>query len=72
MIEADQADHAAAEFLRRFPPFDGLSEPELGEVAASARSRAFPAGATILAEDGAPSEGLYVVRSGTVELRHEE
>jgi CBS domain-containing protein len=72
MIEAGQADHAAAEFLRRFPPFSGLAEEELLRVAASAADRAYPAGATILAEDGAPSQALYVVRSGTVELRHEE
>ncbi|HEY7257748.1 MAG TPA: cyclic nucleotide-binding domain-containing protein, partial [Gaiellales bacterium] len=71
MIEADQAG-PAADFLRRFPPFNRLPEPELAQVAASARSRKYAAGATILAEDGAPSEGLYVVRSGAVELRHEE
>jgi CBS domain-containing protein len=71
MIEADQAG-PAADFLRRFPPFNRLPEPELAQVAASARPRKYAAGATILAEDGAPSEGLYVVRSGAVELRHEE
>jgi len=71
MIEADQAG-PAADFLRRFPPFNGLPEPELAQVAASARSRTYAAGATILAEDGAPSEALYIVRSGAVELRHEE
>jgi CBS domain-containing protein len=71
MIEADQAG-SAAEFLRRFPPFNGLPEPELAQVAASVQSRAYAAGATILAEDGAPSQALYVIRSGAVELRHEE
>jgi CBS domain-containing protein len=71
MIEADQAG-SAAEFLRGFPPFNGLPEPELAQVAASAQSRTYTAGATILAEDGAPSQALYVVRSGAVELRHEE
>jgi CBS domain-containing protein len=72
MIEAGQADRAAAEFLRRFPPFNGLPALELDLVAASAKPRSYAAGATILAEDGAPSSGLYVVRSGAVELRHEE
>ena len=71
MIEADQAG-SAADFLRRFPPFNGLPEPELAQVAASAAERAYPAGATILAEDGAPSQALYVVRSGAVELRHDD
>jgi CBS domain-containing protein len=69
MIEADQA---AADFLRRFPPFNGLAEPELDAVAAAAVVRTYPAGATILSEDGAPSQALYVVRSGAVELRHDE
>src|SRR6476660_7735858 len=72
MVEADQADRAPAEFLRRFAPFNGLPEPELERVAAAAQQRSYAAGATILAEDGAPSEGLYVVQSGTVELGHEE
>jgi len=72
MIEADQADRAPAEFLRRFAPFNGLPEPELELAAAAAQVRRYSAGATILSEDGAPSEGLYVVRSGTVELQHEE
>ena len=72
MVEADQADRAPAEFLRRFAPFNGLPEPELERAAAAAQVRSYAAGAAILSEDGAPSEGLYVVRSGTVELRHEE
>ena len=72
MIEADQADRAPAEFLRRFAPFNGLPESELELAAAAAQVRRYSAGATILSEDGAPSEGLYVVRSGTVELQHEE
>ena len=72
MVEADQADRAPAEFLRRFAPFSGLAEAELERAAAGAQVRSYPAGAAILSEDGAPSEGLYVVRSGTVELRHEE
>src|SRR6478672_5615761 len=72
MVEADQADRAPAEFLRRFAPFNGLPEPELERVAAAAQVRSYAAGATILSEDGAPSGGLYVVRSGAVELRHEE
>ena len=45
MIEADQA---AAAFLRRFPPFNGLPEPELETVAAAAEVRSYAAGATIL------------------------
>ena len=58
MVEADQADRAPAEFLRRFAPFSGLAEAELERAAAGAQVRSYPAGAAILSEDGAPSEGL--------------
>src|SRR5919198_1368901 len=61
-----------AAFLRRFAPFGDLPDAELEEAAASARVEAFAAGATILAEDGQPAHALYVVRSGAVELRHDE
>jgi CBS domain-containing protein len=56
-------------FLGRFPPFDGLSDDELTTLAASAGIEFFPAGATILEQSGKPSEFLYVIRSGAVEVR---
>ena len=43
MLEADQAGRAPAEFLRRFPPFNGLSEQELEQVAATAQVRTYAA-----------------------------
>jgi CBS domain-containing protein len=60
-----------AEFLGRFAPFDGLEEPERAAIAAVALERGFEAGETILLEDGPPSEHLFVVRSGSVELEHQ-
>jgi CBS domain-containing protein len=62
----------AAAFLGGFAPFAGLEPEQLDAVAGVAELVAYPAGAVILTEDGAPSAGLYVVRSGAVELRHEE
>ena len=40
------------------------------EAARSASERRFGAGEAALVEDGAPAEGLYVVRTGVVELVH--
>jgi CBS domain-containing protein len=59
-------------FLARFPPFDALSPEELEEVAAAATERDLEAGETILVEDGPPAKHFYLVRSGSVELLHEE
>src|SRR5262249_25150159 len=59
-------------FLGRFPPFSALSQEELGAVADRAVVRGYPEGAHILVEDGAPSEHMFVVRDGSVELVHEE
>lgn len=62
----------AAEFLGRFPPFAGLPSQELAAVAGAALERRYPAGANVLVEDGRPTEHLFVVRDGSVELVHEE
>ncbi|TML21861.1 MAG: cyclic nucleotide-binding domain-containing protein, partial [Actinobacteria bacterium] len=59
-------------FLARFPPFDALSEEELERVARTAEPIECPAGATVLVEDGTPSDRFYVVRDGSVELVHED
>jgi len=56
--------------LSQFPPFDGLSEALLGEVAASVEIAYFRSGATIL-ERGEPIHWLMYIRSGAVEVyRH--
>jgi CBS domain-containing protein len=61
-----------ASFLRRFPPFDHLGDDELERVAEAAGTRTFRAGEDALVEDGEPVQVLYVVRSGSMELLHQE
>jgi CBS domain-containing protein len=61
-----------SDFLARFPPFDTLSQDELLHVAASVAVRSYPSGTDILVEDGPPASELYVIRSGSIELRHED
>jgi CBS domain-containing protein len=61
-----------AAFLGGFPPFAGLTPDELAAVAATAAARLYPVGTNILVEDGPPTDHLFVVREGSVELVHEE
>jgi CBS domain-containing protein len=61
-----------AGFLARFPPFDRLAADDLQRIAATATIRSYPAGTDILVEDGPPAEELFVIRSGSVELRHQD
>jgi CBS domain-containing protein len=60
--------HEIAEFLRRFPPFDALSEDEAEALAASVDIEYFAAGATVRPQDGSPGASVRVVRTGAVEL----
>ena len=61
-----------AGFLTPFPPFDQLGRDDLLRLAASVTVRSFPTGTDILIEDGPPAEELFVIRSGSVELRHQD
>jgi CBS domain-containing protein len=56
-------------FLRRYPPFAGLSDALLQRVAAEAKEVRFAEGATMLRRDDAPPRVLLVIRSGAVELQ---
>jgi CBS domain-containing protein len=58
-------------FLARYPPFSVLKPVALERLARQAEIEFFPAGAEILAQAGTPSEHLYVVRRGAVELLDE-
>jgi CBS domain-containing protein len=60
------------DFLARFPPYDQLGRDDLLRVAASVTVRSYPAGTDILVEDGPPAAELFVIRSGSVELRHQD
>ena len=57
-----------AGFLSQHPPFDGLDGDRLATIARSVLIEFFPAGTTILEQDGRPAEYLYVIRSGAVEI----
>jgi len=61
-----------ADFLDQFPPFDTLSRDELLDVAATVAVRSYPAGTDILVEDGPPAAEFFVIRKGSVELRHQD
>jgi CBS domain-containing protein len=60
-----------ADFLGRFAPFDGLEPTQRLAIAAAAEERAYEPGEALLLEDGTPSEHLFVVREGSVELVHQ-
>jgi CBS domain-containing protein len=61
-----------AAFLARHPPFAALEQSELERVAAAVDDLAVPAGDTVLVEDGPPATHFWVIRSGSMELVHEE
>ena len=61
-----------AAFLGRYQPFAGADPSELEQLAAGAKVLSPDAGSVILAEDGAVSTGVYVVRQGAVELVHDD
>ena len=60
-----------ADFLARFPPFDGLEPAELAALTGGIEERTYEAGDVMLLEDGAPTEHLFVVREGSAELMHQ-
>ncbi len=61
-----------ADFLRAHPPFDALEQADVVRAAASAEVEFFLAGTTIFAQDARPVEHLRVVRTGAVEIVHED
>ena len=61
-----------ADFLVRFPPFDQLARDDLLPIAEAVRIRSYSAGTDILIEDGPPATTLFVIRTGSIELRHED
>ncbi|MGO9975006.1 MAG: putative nucleotidyltransferase substrate binding domain-containing protein [Solirubrobacteraceae bacterium] len=58
-------------FLARYPPFDALPPDELQAVARAAVEREFDAGVSVLVEDGAPANAIWIVLSGSMELVHD-
>jgi CBS domain-containing protein len=71
-MPAAEAVSEVARFLALRPPFDGLAPDELGEMVAETELEFYPAGATILSEDGGPVTFLRVIHSGAVDVIHEQ
>ena len=61
-----------AEFLSHQPPFDAVEEDERRAAAQAAELVKVSAGSTVLVEDGEPSQGMYVVYTGAMDLVHED
>lgn len=59
---------AISGFLRQHAPFDTLDDEQLRRVAEAVTEHAYPEGALILQQSGAPAHHLYVVRSGSLEV----
>ena len=60
-----------AGFLGSHPPFDTVEPDELARVAAVTQTEVSPAGKTIFSQGAGPVEYLWMVRSGSVEIRHD-
>ncbi len=56
------------EFLKNVPPFQFLDEKLLHSVAMSVSMEYYPKGATILHQDGPPSEYLRIIKKGAVKV----
>src|SRR6516165_381085 len=61
-----------ADFLGRFPPLDQLARDVLRPVAVAVTVRSYTAGTDMLIEDGPPANELFIIRTGSVELRHQD
>src|SRR3974377_1952978 len=61
-----------ADFLVHFPPFDQLARDDLLPIAKAVTIRSYSAGTDILIEDGPPATTLFVIRTGSIELRHQD
>jgi len=60
------------EYLRRFPPLADVSDDALAEVERAGEIRTYEPGTVILQEDGTPATHLSIVRTGSVELVHDD
>lgn len=63
MLEEEVKD-----FLRRHPPFDLLSEEELGLVVQDISIEYYPKGVKILSQGGNPTEYLRIIKKGAVKV----
>jgi CBS domain-containing protein len=57
-------------FLARHPPFDGIDQAWLSQLAKDAVERQQKPGEVVLVEDGPPTQGLWVIVTGSMDLLH--
>jgi CBS domain-containing protein len=60
-----------AGFLGSHPPFDAVDPDELARIAAVTEAEAAARGTAIFAQGAGPVESVWMVRSGSVEVRHD-
>jgi CRP-like cAMP-binding protein len=63
----ERISHSLVKALRSVPDFASLSDHELLDIVGASTNLSWPAG-SIIFEKGSPSEGLYVVLSGSVRI----
>ena len=61
-----------AGFLGSHPPFDVVDPDELARIAALTEPGVVPRGTAIFAQGAGPVESVWMVRSGSVEVVHDE
>jgi CBS domain-containing protein len=61
----------AAAFLGSRPPFDAVGADDLARIAAVTETETVPRGKTIFSQGAGPVEYLWMVRTGSVEVRHD-
>jgi CBS domain-containing protein len=66
----DRAAETAA-FLGSRPPFDAVGADDLARIAAATETETVPQGKTIFSQGAGPVEYLWMVRTGSVEVRHD-
>ncbi|MEO8129933.1 MAG: cyclic nucleotide-binding domain-containing protein, partial [Bryobacteraceae bacterium] len=60
--------HRVADFLRSFPPFDAIEEPDLLELAGSGRVKFHQAGEYLFRQGDPKGQLVWVIQQGRVEL----
>ncbi len=68
MSTAHSSRDQQIEFVRAHPPFDRLSEAEIGRVEQTLESVEFPLGTHVLVQDGPPSPYLHLIRKGALRM----
>lgn len=66
MDKVPETENGQLRFVKALPPFDCLNDEQLQLVARHLEACPITTGTHVLAQDGAPSQFLYVIRSGAV------